>query len=124
MKGYILLIIIPIIFILCFIMYNLLPIEIRYSKEIERGNLLIDGIEKYYQANNFYPIINFNNGKYEWKILKTIYYNTILKNNEEFSEATQPYYESNGKEYRIHYVFGFDGSYLFYSSDYKKWEYR
>jgi hypothetical protein len=106
-----------IVFIFGLVIFQLLPIQLKYYSKINRGTKIIEELDIYYKINGLYP------HESNWLTIENIYRKSFLKDNEEFNEATQPYYSNKNNEYTLHYVFGFDPPYLFYSSITKKWRY-
>ncbi|MDR0320524.1 MAG: hypothetical protein LBI28_03405 [Treponema sp.] len=107
-----------VLIIICFfIVYNVLPIKIKYYDLINNGNKIVAELEIYYELNKKYP------EEFDWEAIETIYRKTFFGDNKEFNETTQPWYNKNNDDYVLHYFSSFDGPYLFYSSKNKKWDY-
>ena len=123
-------IIILIIFLIisCFIIYNILPIEIKYYYEIKIGNKIVNELNNYYSINNTYPIgfdlTKENSNEHDWKTNEEIYRKAFLGYDKIFDGMTQrPFYERLGDEYLLVYIYSFDPPYLFFYSKTNKWEY-
>ncbi|KQS92038.1 hypothetical protein [Chryseobacterium sp. Leaf394] len=110
MKKLLIIVASVIIFIVLSItIYWNLPIEITRKSDIESGNKIIQNIENYKKTNGKLP----ENG--DWKTLEKLGFKF---------EKVIPYldYTSDNKGvYELTYIEGFDGPYLMWNSNEKKW---
>jgi len=93
-----------------FIMWRNLPIEITRYRDIQTGNDAIEKIEGYKTTHGGYPETG------DWEILRKI----GLKFR---GETTWPDYRRIRDSYVLRFLEGFDGPYLTYSSEEKKWKF-
>jgi hypothetical protein len=81
----------------------------KYYSEIKFGNELIKNIEQYKSENDRLPNTD------DWKLLDNLGF-------EKTDLGTNPTYEKiDLKTYRITFIKGFDGPYLTYENNNKKW---
>lgn len=91
-----------------FAIYWNLPVEITRKSDIRSGNKLVQNIENYRKANHKLPENN------DWQTLEKI---GFLKD-----EPTHPVYTSDeAGNYELVYFEGFDGPYLMWNSQERKW---
>ena len=107
-KALIISISIIILIILSIIVYWNLPIEVTRKSDIKFGNELIEKIENYKKSNGKLPETN------DWQTLEKLGFKK--------DESANPTYtsEPNGN-YELVYIDGFDGPYLLWNSQEKKW---
>ncbi|MGB3585723.1 MAG: hypothetical protein WBA23_04235 [Tunicatimonas sp.] len=104
------LIAITVIIAIFFILYNL-PIELYNRKEIERGNELINSIDRYYHKEGNLPANN------DWEALRKIGFTR-----EEMGRAYPEIRNLNDSTYELIFTIGFDPPYLMWNSNEKKWK--
>lgn len=107
-KTLIITISVVILIILSITVYWNLPIEITRKSDIKFGNKIIQNIENYQKTNHKLPSNN------DWQTLEKL----GLKKNE--SEKLFYTSDENGN-YELVYLDGFDGPYLMWNSQEKKW---
>lgn len=107
-KTLIITISVVILIILSITVYWNLPIEITRKSDIKFGNKVIQNIESYQETNHQLPSNN------DWQTLEKL----GLKKNE--SEKLSYTSDENGN-YELVYLDGFDGPYLMWNSQEKKW---
>lgn len=110
MKTSRLLIIIPACIVMLVIVYIFAPIEITRRCDIKFGNQLVEKLEKYREEHNNLP------EEEDW--------DTFSEMGFKMAEAgTKPVYRKlSAVEFELVYPEGFDGPYLFYNSEQKKWK--
>ncbi len=90
--------------------YNL-PMEFHFRKEIDRGNELINNIDRYYEINGTIPSIN------DWKQLRNIGFT-----DNEMERAYPELRRLNDTTYELIFNLGFDPPYLMWNSTEKIWK--
>ena len=120
------LIIFPVILVIgivsIFILFYLLPIEIKYKNLIETGNKIIKELDIYYSDNNMYPDREILSDNY-YKTIEDIYRRALQDDNIKYLDAALPTYYKKNDEYLLIFPFGMDPPELFYYSVTKKWQY-
>ncbi|MCU7615713.1 hypothetical protein NZ698_00765 [Chryseobacterium sp. PBS4-4] len=107
-KALIISISVIIVIILSFIIYWNLPIEVTRKSDIKFGNELILKIEDYKKNNRKLPT------NHDWQTFEKL----VFKKD----EAANPVYTSDEKgNFELVYFEGFDGPYLMWSSQERKW---
>ncbi|WP_144283031.1 hypothetical protein [Chryseobacterium echinoideorum] len=97
-----------VLIIISITVYWNLPIEITRRSDIQKGNEIVQNIENYKASSGKLPEVN------DWQ--------TLEKLGLEKDEATKPIYQKDESEnYELYYPDGFDGPYLIYISQEKKW---
>lgn len=97
-----------VLIIISLTIYWNLPIEITRKSDIENGNVIIQNIENYKKTSSKLPEVN------DWQTLEKI---GLQKD-----ETGRPIYrKDNMGNYELYYPNGFEGSYLIYISQEKKW---
>ena len=107
-KALIISISIIILIILSITVYWNLPIEVTRKSDIKLGNELIEKIEDYKKSNGKLPETN------DWQTLEKL---GLQKDKVEKPVYTK---DQNGN-YELVYIDGFDGPYLLWNSQEKKW---
>jgi hypothetical protein len=103
------LILLPIVLIASGLIYFNLPFEVTRKADIDFGNSLVSKIEQYKKDKNGLPETN------DWKILENLGFKIEML-------GTDPTYQKiNKKEFELIFLEGFDGPYLLYNSNSKKW---
>lgn len=94
--------------IISFTVYWNLPIEVTRGSDIESGNRIIQNIEAYQKSNGRLPQDN------DWKTLKKLGFK------QEYL-GVRPDYTTDNKSYELAYLEDFDGPYLIWNSQERKW---
>ncbi|WP_312078892.1 hypothetical protein [Chryseobacterium sp.] len=97
------------IIILSITIYWNLPIEITRKSDIESGKKIIQNIENYKKTNGKLP------EKGDWKTLEKLGFKP------EKSNPYLDYLKDSSGVYELIYVEGFDGPYLMWNSEERKW---
>ncbi|MFP3592844.1 hypothetical protein [Chryseobacterium sp. SIMBA_038] len=108
-KTIIIIVSILLLFVIAFTVYWNLPIEITRKSDVQFGNQLIENIEAYKTINKKLP---------ENQDLKTLEKLGFKKEN----QSTKPNYATDNQgTYELIYMDEFDGPYLMWNSQEKKW---
>lgn len=108
-KAFIISITILILIVLSITVYWNLPIEVTRKSDIKLGNELIEKIEIYKKSNGKLPETN------DWQTLEKLGFRME-------DLGTRPsYVKDSTHNYELSYPEGFDGPYLLWNSQEKKW---
>ncbi len=108
-KTFLIILIIVLLIPILWFGYNKLPIEITRRKDIKFGSELIVKIQDYKNRNSQLPSTD------DWQTLEQFGFKMEML-------GTDPSYQKiSNDEYELIYLEGFDGPYLLYNSQSKKW---
>jgi len=107
-KTIIIIVSILLLIIISFTIYWNLPIEITRKSDIEYGNKLIQNIGTYQKTNGKLPENN------DWKTLEKLGF-------KKEDSGKNPDYKTDNTSFELIYNDGFDGPYLIWNSNEKKW---
>ncbi|MGV4413727.1 hypothetical protein [Chryseobacterium sp. T1] len=93
-----------------FIIYWNLPISITRKSDIQFGNKLIENIDNYQKSHK-----QLSNND-DWKVLKSLGFKM------EYLGTKPSYQTDNNGTYELIYLEGFDGPYLMWNSEERKWK--
>ncbi|MCS3532746.1 hypothetical protein [Chryseobacterium sp. JUb7] len=94
--------------IISFTIYWNLPIDVTRKSDIEFGNKIIQNIETYQKNKGRLPQND------DWKTLEKLGFKME-------DLGVSPVYTTDDKSYELTYVDGFDGPYLIWNSQERKW---
>lgn len=92
------------------VVYCNLPIEITHKSDITYGNSLIENINSYKAENKKLP------ENEDWETLEKLGFRFE-------NLGANPYYETDGHQFELVFIEGFDGPYLMWDSEEKEWRF-
>ena len=98
-------------FLVGFLVLYILPIEVTHSRELKRGNILIENIENYVNETGKIP------ESHNWETLRSLGFME-----DEMETAYPEIRQINDSTYELIFTIGFDPPYLMWNSQERIWK--